>query len=90
MNLYLGYFASEENVAGDNPPIGLILTRHKDELLVEYATYEMNSQLFVQKYQLYLPDRDELRRQLEMTLLRAEQQAEREAGQDEHAAEAEL
>ncbi len=84
MNLYLGYFASEENIEGDNPPIGLILTRHKDELLVEYATYEMNSQLFVQKYQLYLPDREELRRQLEMTLL----QAEREAGQDDLAAEA--
>lgn len=87
MNLYLGYFASEENVEGDNPPIELILTRHKDELLVEYATYEMNSQLFVQKYQLYLPDREELRRQLEMTLLHAEQQAEREAGQHEHATE---
>ena len=37
MNLYLGYFANEENVEGDNPPIGLSLTRHKDELLVEYA-----------------------------------------------------
>ena len=45
MNLYLGYFAAEENMEGDNPPIGIILTRHKDELLVEYATYEMNSQL---------------------------------------------
>lgn len=71
MNLYLGYFATEENVEGDNPPMGIILTRHKDELLVEYATYQMNSQLFVQKYQLYLPDRDELRRQLEMTLKEA-------------------
>lgn len=71
MNLYLGYFATEENIEGDNPPIGIILTRHKDELLVEYATYQMNSQLFVQKYQLYLPDREELRRQLEMTLKQA-------------------
>lgn len=68
MNMYLGYFANEENTEGDNPPIGIILTRHKDELLVEYATYGMNSQLFVQKYQLYLPDRDELRRELELTL----------------------
>jgi predicted nuclease of restriction endonuclease-like (RecB) superfamily len=72
-NLYLGYFAHEENIEGDNPPIGIILTRHKDELLVEYATYNMNSQLFVQKYQLYLPDREELRLELEQTL--------REAGQ---------
>ncbi len=68
MNLYLGYFAQEENTEGDQPPIGIILTRHKDELLVEYATYQMNSQLFVQKYQLYLPDREELRRELELTL----------------------
>lgn len=76
MNMYLGYFANEENVEGDNPPIGIILSREKDELLVEYATYEMNSQLFVQKYQLYLPDREELRRELENTLRIAEQMAE--------------
>lgn len=72
MNMYLGYFATEENTEGDNPPIGIILSRHKDELLVEYATYQMNSQLFVQKYQLYLPDREELRRELELTLKLAE------------------
>ena len=75
MNLYLGYFAAEENTEGDNPPIGIILTRHKDELLVEYATYEMNSQLFVQKYQLYLPDREELRRELELTLREAAEES---------------
>ena len=68
MNLYLGYFAAEENGEGDNPPIGIILSRHKDELLVEYATYGMNSQLFVQKYQLYLPDREALKRELELSL----------------------
>jgi len=73
MNMYLGYFANEENIEGDNAPIGIILSRHKDELLVEYATYNMNSQLFVQKYQLYLPDREELRRELESTLREAEQ-----------------
>lgn len=73
MNLYLGYFANEENGEGDNPPIGIILSRQKDELLVEYATYGMNSQLFVQKYQLYLPDREALRRELELSLQEAEQ-----------------
>ena len=71
MNLYLGYFAKEENQPNDNPPIGIILSRQKDELLVEYATYQMNSQLFVQKYQLYLPDREELRREIEQTLREA-------------------
>lgn len=71
MNLYLGYFANEENAEGDGPPVGIILSRQKDELLVEYATYGMSSQLFVQKYQLYLPERDELRRELERTLAEA-------------------
>ena len=68
MNMYLGYFANEENIEGDNPPIGIIMSRGKDELLVEYAMYNMTSQLFVQKYQLYLPEREELRRELELTL----------------------
>ena len=61
MNMYMGYFAKEENYEGDNPPIGIILSKNKDELLVEYATYGMNSQLFVSKYQLYLPNKEELR-----------------------------
>jgi predicted nuclease of restriction endonuclease-like (RecB) superfamily len=68
MNMYLGYFANEQNIEGDNPPIGIILSKDKDELLVEYATYGMNSQLFVQKYQLYLPNQDELRKEIEDVL----------------------
>ncbi|MEM6964441.1 MAG: PDDEXK nuclease domain-containing protein [Bacteroidota bacterium] len=70
MNMYLGYFAKEEYFEGDNPPIGIILTRQKNELLVEYATYGMSSQLFVSKYQLYLPNEEELRAELEQILLK--------------------
>lgn len=68
MNMYLGYFAEEENTEGDNPPIGIILTRQKNDLLVRYATYGLSSQLFVSKYQLYLPDEGELRRELQAVL----------------------
>ena len=68
MNMYMGYFAEEENAAGDNPPIGIILTREKDDLLVKYATYGMDTQLFVSKYQLYLPDVEQLRRVIEPLL----------------------
>jgi hydroxymethylpyrimidine/phosphomethylpyrimidine kinase len=60
----MGYFDKEENAEGDNPPIGIILSKEKDELLVEYATYGMGSQLFVSKYQLYLPNKEELRQLL--------------------------
>lgn len=61
LNMYLGYFAKEENMPDDNPPIGIILSHYKDDLLVEYATYGMDANLFVSKYQLYLPNVDELR-----------------------------
>lgn len=68
MNMYLGYFAKEENIEGDNPPIGIIMSHYKDELMVEYATYGMDSNLFVSKYELYLPNKEELRRMVKTIL----------------------
>lgn len=62
MNMYMGYFAKEENVEGDNPPIGIVMSHYKDELMVEYATYGMDSNLFVSKYELFLPNKEELRK----------------------------
>ena len=63
-----GWFANQENFEGDELHVGILLRRNKDELLVEYSTYGMNSQLFVQKYQLYLPDREALKAEIERTL----------------------
>lgn len=60
MNMYLGYFENEENTEGDNPPIGIVLAKEKDDLLVKYAMHNISSQLFVNKYQLYLPNKEEL------------------------------
>ncbi len=68
MNMYMGYFAEEMNEPDDNPPIGLILAREKDELMIKYATYGMDTNLFVSKYELYLPNEDELRKLVEKSL----------------------
>jgi predicted nuclease of restriction endonuclease-like (RecB) superfamily len=68
MNMYLGYFEAEENTTGDNPPIGIVLAREKDDLLVKYAMHNVSSQLFISKYQLYLPDKEELRQLIESQL----------------------
>lgn len=65
MNLYLNYFAEEENTEGDNPPIGIVLGAYKDEVLVKYATTGLANQLFVSKYQLYLPDETALRHEVQ-------------------------
>ncbi|MDN3654356.1 PDDEXK nuclease domain-containing protein [Ferruginibacter paludis] len=64
MNLYLNYFKTEENVVGDNEPIGIILSTEKDEVLVEYATGGISNKIFVSKYQLYLPDKKELQKKV--------------------------
>ena len=69
MNLYLNYFAKEENVEGDNQPVGIILGAYKDHFLVEYATASITNNILLAKYLLYLPDKDELRRQLDKLLL---------------------
>lgn len=42
--------------------LGIILSHYKDDLLVEYATYGLNTNLFVSKYELYLPDTEQLRK----------------------------
>mgnify|MGYP001017008662 FL=1 len=68
MNMYLGYFENEENTESDNPPIGIVLAKEKDELLIKYAMHNINSQLFVSKYQLYLPNADELKSLIERQL----------------------
>jgi predicted nuclease of restriction endonuclease-like (RecB) superfamily len=68
MNMYLGYFENEENTEGDNPPIGIVLAKEKDDLLVKYAMHNISSQLFISKYQLYLPDKQTLQDQLTMLL----------------------
>jgi predicted nuclease of restriction endonuclease-like (RecB) superfamily len=65
MNMYLGYFENEENTEDDNPPIGIVLAREKDELQIKYALHNVSSQLYVTKYQLYLPNEQELRREIE-------------------------
>jgi predicted nuclease of restriction endonuclease-like (RecB) superfamily len=68
MNMYLGYFENEENTEGDNPPIGIVLAKEKDDLLVQYAMHNISSQLFINKYQLYLPNKEELRQLIETQL----------------------
>ncbi|OOG78244.1 YhcG family protein [Algoriphagus sp. A40] len=70
MNLYLNYFKKEENVSGDNEPIGIILSAEKDEIFVEYATGGISNKIFVSKYQLYLPDKNQLVEQVKAILNR--------------------
>ena len=68
MNLYLNYFKNEVCQPDDNPPIGIVLGAKKDEILMEYALQGIDNQLFAARYQLYLPNREELQAQLNLLL----------------------
>ncbi len=68
MNLYLNYFKNEVCQPDDNPPVGIVLGARKDELLMEYALQGIDNQLFAARYQLYLPNREELQAQLDRLL----------------------
>lgn len=61
MKLYLGYYTMEINADDDNAPIGLILSEEKDEIMVEYSMLNDTSKLIVSKYQLYLPNIEQLK-----------------------------
>jgi predicted nuclease of restriction endonuclease-like (RecB) superfamily len=60
MNLYLNYYREEMNTDGDTEPIGIVLGAYQDKLVMHYALQNITNQLFVSKYQLYLPDREQL------------------------------
>ena len=64
MKLYLGYYEKEINDENDNQPIGIILSEEKDDIMVEYAMLNDKTRLIVSKYQLYLPDTEELKKKV--------------------------
>ena len=53
----------------DNPTIGIILCADKDNTVVKYSSLKDNEQLFVSKYQMYLPTAEELKAELERDVL---------------------
>ena len=60
MNFYLNYYREEMNTEGDTEPIGIVLGANQDKLVMQYALQNISNQVFVSRYQLYLPDREQL------------------------------
>lgn len=65
MNFYLNFVRKELNKAGDNEPVGIILCTEKEGIQVEYAISGLSNKLFVSKYKLYLPSKEELELELQ-------------------------
>ena len=60
LNTYVSYFREEVKRPDDNPPVGILLCTQKGRKLVEYALSGMDEQLFVSKYLLELPKKEQL------------------------------
>ncbi len=74
LNMYLNYYANEVNDEDDNPPIGIILCTDKGNFDVQYALGGLSNQIFASKYVLYMPDKEQLIRQVEAVLERWHQE----------------
>ncbi len=73
MNFYLNYLKAEEMEEGENMPIGIILCSEKNETHVEYALGGLNDRIFVSRYLLHLPSKEELEAFLQRTRQRLEE-----------------
>jgi predicted nuclease of restriction endonuclease-like (RecB) superfamily len=65
LNTYVNWYCKNIMADSDNPPIGILLCAQKDHALVEYALAGMDNRLFVSKYKLELPKKEEIKRFLE-------------------------
>lgn len=65
MNFYLNYYREEMNTEGDTEPIGIVLGAYQDKLVMQYALQNISNQVFTSRYQLYLPEREQLEAELQ-------------------------
>ena len=60
LNVYLEHYRRNIMTENDNPPVGILLVTNKNNTLVEYAKGAMDNNLFVSKYLLKLPNKEDL------------------------------
>lgn len=60
LNIYLNYYKAEVMQSDDNPPVGILLVTNKNDALVQYATAGMDNTVFVSKYLVELPSKEQL------------------------------
>jgi len=71
MQMYVNYFDRFVKTEDENPTIGIVLCKRKKDALVE-LTLPKDANIFAAQYQLYLPSKEELKRQIEQVVMDAE------------------
>lgn len=65
MQMYVHYYDRKVKLEEENPMIGIILCKDKNQSVVEMTLPEDNNQIFASKYQTVLPSKEELQKLLE-------------------------
>lgn len=63
MQMYVNYYNREVKLDDENPTIGMILCKTKNDALVKLTLPE-NANIYASQYQLYLPSKEELKKKL--------------------------
>lgn len=65
MQMYVNYYDRKVKLEDENPTIGIVLCKDKKESIVEMTLPENNNQIFVSKYSIVLPSKEELKKLLD-------------------------
>ncbi len=68
MQMYVHYYDRKVKLPDENPTIGVVLCRDKNNAVVEMTLPEDNSQIFASKYETVLPSKEALQKLLEEQL----------------------
>ena len=65
MQMYVNYYDRKMKLPEENSTIGIILCKEENKAVVEFTLPEGNKTIFAKEYKLYLPSKEQLRKQLE-------------------------
>jgi len=65
MQMYVNYYDRCVKLENENPTIGIVICKHKNEAVVELTLPNNNRQLFAAKYQTVLPSKESLKQLIE-------------------------
>ena len=77
MQMYVHYYDRKVKLPDENPTIGIVLCKDKNNAIVEMTLPENNAQIFASKYETVLPSKESLQKLLQ------EQMTDADGGEDE-------
>jgi len=65
IQMYVNYYDRKMKLPEENSTIGIVLCKEENKTVVEFTLPEDNKTIFAKEYKLYLPSKEQLRKQLQ-------------------------